>query len=171
MGVPDAGVPDAGGVLDAGSPRVCPLLPFTSTTSVRAGYFTPTFDAPSTVATLGPSGSGPFDFLDVELWYFGASANPTFPYSVMLWATTRARCDVCVMLRQGCDAAGSRCAAAFLANGGELVTNVASRDADAGRFAGSATVLRFVQWDFSNDVELDGGRCVEVPGMSFDVSW
>jgi len=168
----DSGIPDAGTLLaDGGVARDCVTVPFVPRGWTRAGYFTPPFDAPSTAVTLGPSGAGPYDFLDVDLWYFGSSVNPTFPYPVMLWATTRAQCEVCVVFKRGCDTSGGGCSRAYLSFGGSIVFDVASRDAGAGRIGGSAAVLRFVEWDFARDAELDGGSCVEVPDVSFDAGW
>ena len=166
----DAGLVDAGALLpDGGAPRECEVVPFSARGWTRAGYFTPPFDAPSSALTLGPSGGG--DFLDIELWYFGPSVNPSFPYSVMLWATTRAQCDVCAIFRRGCDATGNGCASASLSFGGSVIFDAASRDAGAGRLSGQAPVLRFVEWDFTRDAERAGGACFEVHDVSFDAGW
>lgn len=155
--------------VDAGAP--CEPVPFSGASTHAAGYFTPSFDAPFSGVTVSrPSGAG-FDFLRVELWYFGLNAAPTFPWPVMLWATSRAQCDTCVVFRRGCDAAGDGCGAAYLANGGSVRFDEASRDVDAGRIAGVAPVVRLVRWDFATDRQVDGAACLELTDVAFDARW
>lgn len=119
-----------------------------------------------------PDGTdGGFDTFGIELWFFGNSANPTFPYDVTLGPTSYAACEVCLTYAEGCDARGEGCRTFFLAQSGRVSFTKADRTYDVGEFAGSGTDIRFIEWHKEGDFAIPGGRCVELASYTLDGGW
>jgi hypothetical protein len=110
------------------------------------------------------------DYLTVEL-YFPVGQLPTVPSTTALQPTTFAQCEECLYYDEGCDQSGNSCAHDYLGQGGSLTVSSLAVGPDGGVLAGSGTNLHFVEWDYTNDVPLDGGRCVDVSSISYDGSW
>lgn len=146
-----------------------------STATSLGGAFTPAAangNPPYNAGIMGrPSATASrLDFLTVELWYFGGSEDPTFPYTMMLAPTTWTDCEGCVIYEEACDQTGGDCARAFLAQEGTVVFASATRDQQQGEFRGSGNNLVLQQWDLTPDVAVDGGRCVRM-SYAMNVSW
>jgi hypothetical protein len=157
----DAGADDGG--LDAGV--TCEQLDFSDASVTYAHYDLSLFGGAVNKVELS-SGTRR---LQVELWWKGMNEQATFPWPVMLWPTHHSECDTCVVLREGC--VGAACTTSSLAIGGQLEFTEATRDWHVGRFAGSAGVLRLVEWSTRDDDALPNGRCFEVTGVAFDAGW
>lgn len=80
-------------------------------------------------------------------------------------------CEVCPSLSRGCNSSGMGCAREYFAQSGSASVTVATENAAMGRFTGSTTAIRFVEWDFNNDVPVPGGECVDLGAQTFDVNW
>lgn len=119
-----------------------------------------------------PDGSdGGFDTFGVELWFFGGSANPTFPYDVTLGPTSYGACEVCLTYAEGCDGLGNGCATFFLAQAGQVSFTKADRAWNMGEFSGSGSGVRFVEWNKAGDFAVPGGRCVELASYTLNGAW
>ena len=100
--------------------------------------------------------------------YFGAGlvvpATTTFTT-----ADSYFTCDICPLMGRGCDSTGT-CTQLFFAQGGSATVTTATRNVAAGQFVGSLSALKFVEWDFNNDVPITNGSCVVV-STSINLSW
>lgn len=73
------------------------------------------------------------------------------------------------VMGRGCISTGL-CGQMLFAQGGSATVTTATRNAAAGQFVASATAVKFVEWDFNNDVPVTNGQCVVVT-TSINVSW
>lgn len=162
-----------GGRMDAGV--TCTQVSFPEST-YRAAAFVPR-QSPTVPdwdwATFAKPGAadGGLDAFGVELWFFGGSANPTFPYDVTLGPTSYGACEVCLTYQEGCDATGSDCAVFFLAQAGQVSFAKADRVWNMGEFSGSGSGVRFVEWNKVGDFAVPGGRCVELATYTLNGAW
>ncbi len=169
---------DAGGAGDAG-PRAD-----AGVTCLQIGPVTQfdeaAFEGPPDAAVLWSvfgtlpydAGAGTDSFLQVEL-YRDPSDLPTFPETLMVPAETYAECFDCFTVNLGCEevAGSSVCEASFLAQGGALSFIAGTANERAGRFAGSASNLKFQEWDFDEDKAVVGGRCLVISQANWDEQW
>jgi hypothetical protein len=68
---------------------------------------------------------------------------------------------VCAVFYDDCTGQPLRCGKTYLAQSGTVSMSEATRAAD-GRLSGSASNLRFVEWNLGTDVAVSGGACVEL---------
>jgi hypothetical protein len=158
-----------GGGAGGGSGLNCTLLPTSPQATAGA------FDSNVTIA-YSRSGGSPFNQVTYELWWSGS--GPAFPYTETFqqgsgWAS----CTACVTYYEGCTDGprGSYPEATcsgrgFLAQAGSFTVGFASQ-ASSGSMDGGTMGLLFLEWDFANDVGIDGGACLVMPGTDFNVSY
>ena len=102
-----------------------------------------------------------------DVYYFNNATAGAHP----LTAITDADCEYCLYLDTGCNAAGTTCAASFLAQAGAINITSNTKNEATGRLTASATNLKFVEWNFSSDTPVPGGKCIQIAQASTDVSW
>ncbi|MFZ5467896.1 MAG: hypothetical protein ACOZIN_00550 [Myxococcota bacterium] len=159
-----------GGTFDAG----CLVLANFVAVAERGGYLPDDagFDVvgglqwnpdPSTNPTAG------YRQLWLEVWPLGQTLS--FPLSRTFNASTRYdTCDVCVGFDEGCDDGTMTCQAAYFVQGGSV--NVTRADVSAsGRIEATGTNLRFVEWDYDNDLPVPNGRCVQLGTLTMNIGW
>ncbi len=105
------------------------------------------------------AGTSPFDAVRVEVVYPDGQSPLTPPLSQSFSAQGYQACLVCMLYQEGCDDTG-QCARTYLAQAGSVSISRADR-AEAGRIIGSATNVRFNQWNIETDTAV-GSACVEV---------
>ena len=94
---------------------------------------------------------------------------PAFPYTENFNTATRyANCTNCAVFSEGCTA--GTCSRTYLAQGGSMTTTRADR-APAGRLQGSASNVRFNEWDVGFDT-ASGTGCIIVTTLGpWDIGW
>lgn len=162
----------AAGALTCGGPPVdagCLTISNWATAASNGGYDVAAQTAWGELSTQVPaSADGGMDLLTLEAYFgLGLTLPATETYS---GATDYATCEVCASLSRGCDSAG-QCSREYLGQGGSGTITAATRDALLGQFSGSLSAVRFVEWDFMNDVPVPGGECVQLTGESIDARW
>ncbi|MDP1828950.1 MAG: lamin tail domain-containing protein [Archangium sp.] len=157
----DAGVPP----VDAGCLTISSWPP----EARNGGYDEAAQTAWGELSTQEPaSADGGMDVLTLEAYFgFGLVLPVTEVYTD---TTDYGTCEACASLSRGCNSAG-RCTREYLGQGGTGTITIATRDAGAGQFSGSLVGVRFVEWDFMNDVPVAGGECVVLTGENIDATW
>jgi Pyruvate/2-oxoacid:ferredoxin oxidoreductase delta subunit len=80
-------------------------------------------------------------------------------------------CTLCGIFYENCPAAQQTCSKLYLAQGGTMNITRADR-ATAGRIQGSASAVRFNEWNLSTDLAVPGGGCVIATSIGpIDVGW
>jgi hypothetical protein len=164
-----------GGAVDAGCLKITMVAP----TSTFGGYLmsgqAAPYDQYATGITRDPSVAGaPMGntSLWVEVWNDGNGNWPTFPaMRTFDTSTTYNGCDVCVGLSLGCDSMGMSCMNDLFSQGGMTTVTEADQNPYVGRVTGTGTMLKFVEWDFQNDLPQTNGICVELTSFTMDNSW
>ena len=77
-------------------------------------------------------------------------------------------CSLCPILRD-LDATGT-VTKVYFAQGGSATSKM-DKDSHAGRAIATGTTLHFVEWDFTNDVAVTNGGCVDIASASLDYTW
>lgn len=112
--------------------------------------------------------SGGMDVLVTEAWFGGGLMLPST--STFTNASTYSDCELCAYVRRGCDSNGT-CAKEYFAQAGTMSVTAASEDDTAGQLVGELSNVRFVEWDFTNDVPTGSGECVVLTQHSVNVTW
>lgn len=121
------------------------------------------------VKFLSPAPVG-VDGIEFQLVYYNGAAGPTVPLVRQLSASPLATCDVCAIFYENCDQQGI-CARTYLARSGTVSVERADRNVNAGRMIGSASGLRFEEWNLRTDVP-EGNGCVTVGSVpGFNAAW
>lgn len=108
------------------------------------------------------------DGLGIEVVYPN-DQGPTLPVTRSLTGTYRT-CDVCSVYYESCNQAGD-CQKTYLARSGSVTVSRADRNAASGRIAGSASNLRFVDWNLTTDMAASTA-CITVDQVpTFSVGW
>lgn len=108
------------------------------------------------------------DLLTLEA-YFG-NGTLTIPASATYSAASDyASCDLCPIVRRGCGTTG--CRQRFFAQAGTANVTAATENELAGRFTGTLTNIKFVEWDFGNDVPVTNGACIQLASVSINLTW
>jgi hypothetical protein len=164
-----------GGSVDAGCLKITMVSPSMTTGGyLMSGQAAP-YDQYATGIQLdsavpgAPSGN---TSLWLEVWADGNGNWPTFP-AMRTWDDTNTYngCDVCVGLSLGCDGQGMTCMNDLFSVGGTTTVTEADQNPYVGRVTGSGQTLKFVEWDFQNDVPLVPGVCVELTSFTMDIGW
>lgn len=108
---------------------------------------------------IGDPSSPPFDGFRVEVVYPDGVAPPTPPLTYTFKSEGYLSCPVCAIYHEDCDDSVN-CTRAYLAQSGTITITRADR-ASAGRIVGSASNVRFYEWNLDND-EPSGSGCIEV---------
>jgi hypothetical protein len=117
------------------------------------------------VAFSQDQAAAPWNELSAEAWH-----QKAYPSTTTFKATDNySNCDTCMIYGEQCDDMG--CNTYFFALGGTGTITQADRNAAGGRMRASASNLRLVEWDFQNDKQVPGARCVEVASATWDVTW
>lgn len=166
---PDAGVTDAGvtdaGVVDAG----CLVLTSWPTVFSQAGYSAAATTASAELFTQVPANAdGGMDLLTLEA-YFGNGTLTIPATATYTTASDYATCDLCPIVRRGCGTTG--CRQRFFAQAGTANVTAATENELAGRFTGTLTNIKFVEWDFGNDVPVTNGACIQLASVSINLTW
>lgn len=115
-------------------------------------------------------GAGNPDGLSIELVYPNDVVDPVPPFTFNLTSASYFQCKVCSVYYQSCDQ-NMICAKTYLARSGTVSISRADR-AEAGRIAGSASNLHYVEWDLGSDQAVAGGACIDVTTLpAFNVGW
>ncbi|MBK7863118.1 MAG: hypothetical protein IPJ65_31810 [Archangiaceae bacterium] len=110
------------------------------------------------------------EYMQIQL-YYQQGMFPAVPRTnTALGPTTFQSCNDCVYFNEACDDQGGNCAHLYLAQGGSLTVNTQTLVEDAGTFAGTASNVHFVEWDFDNDVAATT-RCIDVGSVTFNGTW
>jgi len=100
------------------------------------------------------------------------SMGETYPKAINYSsADTVQSCEVCTTLDEGCNADGLGCTASYFAQAGSITVSKSSTDENMGHFTATAKNVMLVEWDFTNDVAVAGGKCFEIASISYDVGW
>jgi len=167
-----AGGGAAGGGATGGGqtgPGCVSIASFSEDTSTSKGFFT-TGPPPTVTAWLFDPPIGPtYDWLSVVQRY--PSGIPAAPYKGTLQPVGMQGCNDCVTYFVGCTGPMIMpgCPTAFFAQAGLL--RVDELSASPGVYSGAGLNLHLVEWDFSRDGPLDGGRCIDMGSASFNVHW
>lgn len=161
-----ANMPNDGGTVIPPSDGGCLTITSWATVDSAAGYQPATEIAGAELYTA--DGDAGYDILSFEA-YYGAG--------LMLPATrqfttgdTYGSCELCAIVSLRCDNNGT-CAKEYFAQGGSGTVTVATQDEVAGRFEGSLSNVRLVEWDFTNDEAIPGGGCVVLSGATVSLAW
>jgi hypothetical protein len=111
------------------------------------------------------------DGLRVEVVYPN-DVVPAFPYTETFTTATRYRnCIACGIYYEQCDSMTLACQKEYLAQGGSMTITRADR-APAGRIEGSASGVRFNEWDLTSDTAVPGGGCIIATTIGpWNVGW
>lgn len=52
-----------------------------------------------------------------------------------------------------------------------LISNTTTSSTATGSLSASMAGLHFIEWDFANDVEVDGGGCIDIQSQTINTSW
>ncbi|MDX2010924.1 MAG: hypothetical protein SFW67_12065 [Myxococcaceae bacterium] len=118
------------------------------------------------------AGLGVFAFN--ELYWDFPGPQPTFPRSFTLAQSTYQQCYDCFVIRTCQLDDLDRCSPrGFMAQAGSGTYQSATLNRMTGGFAGSATNLRYVAWDFAMgaDRAVPDAGCIDVASMSWSVTW
>src|SRR5438874_1350636 len=88
-------------------------------------------------------------------------------YPKMLTASsgnTYGACEVCPLIRT-CTTSG--CTNAYFAQSGTVTVSQAGKT-NPGTMSASAQNLTLVEWDFTQDAPLSGGRCITIDSATFN---
>ncbi|MFT3711751.1 MAG: hypothetical protein QM817_29280 [Archangium sp.] len=116
--------------------------------------------------------NGKFDFMFIELWY--GMTVPPFPYAYSLTSSMNYKtCEGCLVIEQACDNMADNCAKEFFATEGSLSYTTGTRVAATGRFEGTGTGIKFVEWNFTPDpdVAATNPACINVATLSWMGRW
>ncbi len=115
------------------------------------------------------SGGNP-DSFRMEMVYPG-NVFPTFPYTETFSTSTRyGNCKACAIYYESCDPNTTACQREFLAQSGSMTVTRADQ-ASVGRTQGSASNLRFTEWDLASDMP-SGTGCIIVNTVGpWDIGW
>ncbi|MGV3621754.1 MAG: hypothetical protein ACO1OB_13095, partial [Archangium sp.] len=97
----------------------------------------------------------PYDAIRVEVVYPNAETPVMPPVTRTFTGGGYQACRLCAVFHEGCDM-NVECQKDYLAQQGTLTIDRADR-ASAGRIVGSASNVRFVEWDLDNDRPIAGG--------------
>jgi hypothetical protein len=164
-----------GGTVDAGCLKITMVNPSMTVSGYLMSGQMPPYDQYATGIQLDPSVPGAPSgnvSLWLEVWADGNGNWPTFP-AMRTWDSTNTYngCDVCVGLSLGCDGQGMTCMNELFSVGGVTTVTEADQNPYVGRITGNGQMLKFVEWDFQNDVPLTPGVCVELTSFSMDLPW
>ncbi|MDP1830373.1 MAG: hypothetical protein Q8L48_44335 [Archangium sp.] len=97
---------------------------------------------------------------------------PPFPYTENFTTATRYRtCIACGIYYEQCDSVTLACQKEYLAQGGSMTITRVDR-APAGRIEGSASGVRFNEWDLTTDTAVPGGGCILATTIGpWNVGW
>ena len=119
---------------------------------------------PPSVGTTG------FDGFRLEVVYSGGS-GPVPPVTQNFTNQGYFACSICGIYNEGCDQMGN-CTKQYLAQAGTVTITSADRNAQQGRILGSATNVRFNEWNIATDQAIAGGGCVIASSIGpWDVGW
>jgi hypothetical protein len=149
----------------------CRNLPtFNAVTQLNADYLAFSRGFYHTVKFVGPAPVG-VDGVEFQLVYYTGQLGPVVPLTRQLAVNSVATCDVCAIFYENCDSQGT-CAHTYLGRSGTVSVTRADRDVNAGRMIGSASNLRFDEWNLGTDKAEPGGLCVTVGSVpSFNGAW
>ena len=122
---------------------------------------TPPFNFATMVRASATSGRQ--DGMLNEYFLDGPRANVAIP------AKNYAMCDYCFYLELACDNTGA-CNKSYLAQSGTVSIGEATKNPDAGTYTFTLTNVTYEEWDFTNDVAVDGG-CLTLGNFSFTGTW
>lgn len=112
----------------------------------------------------------PYDAMRVEVVYPNIETPVMPPVTRTFTGGGYQACRLCAVFHEGCNAQGD-CQKDYLAQQGSLTITRADR-ASLGRIIGSASNVRFVQWDLLNDRPVTPGGCVEIGSIGpFNSGW
>ncbi len=118
---------------------------------------------------VGDPSAPPFDGFRVEVVYPNGQPPPTPPLTYTFKSEGYLSCKVCAIYHEDCDDSVN-CARSYLAQAGTITINRADR-APAGRITGSASNVRFYEWDLNED-QPSGNGCIEVGSIGpWDAGW
>lgn len=161
-----ANMPNDGGTVIPPSDGGCLVISTWATVDSSAGYQPATEIAGAELYTAETDAG--YDILSFEAYYGAGLMLPaTRTFSTM---DTYGGCELCAIVSLGCDNNGT-CAREYFAQGGTGTVTVGTQDEAAGRFEGTLSNVRLVEWDFTNDEAIAGGTCVQLAGATFSVAW
>lgn len=112
----------------------------------------------------------PLDAMRVEVVYPNLEVPVMPPVTRTFTGSGYQACRLCAVFHESCNDQGE-CQKDYLAQQGTITIERADR-AEAGRIIGSASNVRFVEWDLVNDRAITGGGCVEIGSIGpFDSGW
>lgn len=115
------------------------------------------------------SGANP-DSFRMEMVYPN-DVVPNFPYTETFSSATRYRtCIACAIFYESCDPNTTACQKEFLAQAGSMTVTRADRST-AGRTQGSASGLRFNEWDLASDTAAGPGCIIVNTVGPWDIGW
>lgn len=118
---------------------------------------------------LGDPTAPPFDGFRVEVVYPDGQPPPTPPLTYTFRSEGYFACDVCAIYHEGCDDSVN-CTRSYLAQEGTITITRADRG-PAGRLIGSASDVRFYEWNLNTD-EPSGNGCIEVGSIGpWNAGW
>lgn len=154
----DLGV-EAAASRQVGSLRLRVEFP-TPTTRTLLSFFVAAILSAVAVTFVSPAPVG-VDGIEFQLVYYAGSVGPVVPFTRQLAVNSVATCDVCAIFYENCDSQGV-CARTYLGRTGTVSVTRADRDINAGRMIGSASNLRFDEWNLNTDRAEASGLCVTV---------
>ena len=128
-------------------------------------------------ARLGNSSSSGFSAIGYEAVYSAGFPTNIPPTTRPFTDAGYNDCQACAYYVEGCSGAPNAnvdslaCTKSYLAWSGTLNVVTATKNADAGTFAGNANTIRLVRWDFANDQPLAPNDCVDIAAGTFNAHW
>jgi len=112
-------------------------------------------------------------FAGFEVYYPNGSVPAAPRGPITFGATTYSACTDCLMFDFDCDFDGSNCAKRYLGQMGSFSITSQNLMLTGGSMAGSATNVRFVEWDFAQgaDRAVVPGSCIDVASLTFNATW
>ncbi len=111
------------------------------------------------------------DVLALEVVYPNDVATPAAPFTQAITTAGYRACTVCSVFYDDCTGSPLACGKTYLAQAGSVTMSELTR-ATEGRMTGSATGLRYVEWNLTQDMAVASGGCVEVNSVGpFTLSW
>lgn len=156
----------------SGSCRVVSSFGTESYKALEAGYlsFTQGVGHYHLVRWAQPVGTSA-DVLALEVVYPNDAPTPAAPFTQAIAAVGYRACTVCAVFYDDCTGQPLRCGKTYLAQAGTVSMSELTR-ATEGRMTGSASNLRFVEWNLGTDVAVSNGACVEVARVEpFTLAW
>ncbi len=118
---------------------------------------------------LFPNATQTADTLRIEVVYPN-DQGPVPPVTRSFTTQGYFACPICALFYENCDS-NMQCAKTYLAQRGSITITRADR-ATAGRLVGSATNVRFNEWDLVNDGPVTPPSCVEIASIGpFNAGW